>query len=56
MKQRGINGHELPPELQYSGRLDAALSHGRMMKIAGAPEKAIAGAIVRHLIKSKPAV
>ena len=45
-------GTGLPPELVYTGRLSAALRHGRMMKQCGANEKDIAKAIMRKLKQS----
>ena len=50
---RRVNPKLLPPELQYTGRLSDALELGKLMKMAGAPEKDIAKAILRKLEKSK---
>ena len=50
----GKNGHKLPPELAYTGRLRDALRFGRILKKAGAHEKDIAKAILRKLKESEP--
>jgi len=50
---KGINGHDLPPELRVTGRLSDALAHARKLKSWGHGEKAIARAILKSLSESK---